>query len=80
MRPLGLNQQSWMRVGGEGRSAGPETGEKARGGGGGGGVRRRAGLIVGLSRGRHCAAFTTGTAFRAGVKTAQWRSVYSLRE
>lgn len=31
VRPLELNQESWMRVEGEGRGAGPEAGEKARG-------------------------------------------------
>lgn len=52
-----------MRGEGEGRSAGPEAGEKAGGGG-----CRRAGLRVGLSQGRRCTAFTAGTTFRAGVK------------
>lgn len=31
VRPLELNQESWMRVEGQGRGAGPEAGEKARG-------------------------------------------------
>lgn len=52
-----------MRGEGEGRSAGPEAGEKAGGGG-----CRRAGLRVELSQGRRCTAFTAGTTFRAGVK------------